>query len=234
MAEKRPQRTSVDSLGLTRNGLVARSATGTAVARTLVGTTDRIVVSNGNGAGGDPTIDVGSAIVQTTRAVATGQGLTGGGDLSTNRTVSIASFSGLLAQDFDPTSRTYTKNTITTLKSYDVGVNGHIVLTGLALPARGNAALKTRLLVKYSNNTVDFIENATDQALTDTMQGLANFLMGDAASGVNAKNNGKRVQSVSFEVQNTDTNNDVTADIGVFRVRGYVFPAGGGSVTVTP
>lgn len=46
------------------NGLWARTGSGTGAARTLTGTTNHITVTNGDGVSGNPTVDVGSDIVQ--------------------------------------------------------------------------------------------------------------------------------------------------------------------------
>lgn len=146
----------------------------------------------------------------------------------------IPSYVGCLAKDFDPGPVNYIKNQITTIKTYTAGPGSSIEVTGFQLPARGNNQLKTRILFKFNDNSSKFVENATDGTLSDTFQGVANFLMGDAAAGVNADSDGKRVVAVAFEVQNLDVNNDINADLGVFRVRAYVVPAGGGAITVTP
>jgi len=147
----------------------------------------------------------------------------------------IPAFTGLLAQDFDPVSTLYVKNLITTIKTYSVGDGASIQLVGYQLPPHdGTGLLRPRLLIKFSDNSSIVIDNNTNQTKQDNFQGIANFLMGDATTGQNAQNNGKRIVAVAFEVQNTDVNNDIQADIGTFRVRAYVVPAGGGSITITP
>ncbi|MFX8441167.1 hypothetical protein ABTL81_19515, partial [Acinetobacter baumannii] len=70
------------------DGLVVRSA-GTVAARTITGTGNRIVVANGNGTGGNPTIDIGSDVVTVARSITTGTGLAGGGTLAADRTLSL-------------------------------------------------------------------------------------------------------------------------------------------------
>ncbi len=54
--------------GVSSNGLLARTGSGTAAARTITGTTNRITVTNGDGASGNPTLDVGSDVVVLTGA----------------------------------------------------------------------------------------------------------------------------------------------------------------------
>jgi hypothetical protein len=146
----------------------------------------------------------------------------------------IPSFTGCLAQDFDPVSTLYVKNMTATIKTYTAGGGSHIMITGFQLPARGQATLRPRIQIKFSDNSTIFVENLTDATLSENFQGVANKLMGDASTGQAASNDGKRVVEVAFQVQNTDVNNDVTQDLGVFRLRAYVVPAGGGTITITP
>jgi len=49
---------------LSANGIVARTATGSAAARTITGTTGEIEVSNGDGVSGNPTLTIGSGIAK--------------------------------------------------------------------------------------------------------------------------------------------------------------------------
>ena len=49
--------------GLATNGIVARTAANTVTARTLTGTTGRITVTNGDGASGNPTVDLATTSV---------------------------------------------------------------------------------------------------------------------------------------------------------------------------
>lgn len=147
----------------------------------------------------------------------------------------VGGFTGLLARDHDQGSTLYVKNTTVTLKEYDVGAHGHLVLHGLRLPPVVNAALRTRLLITFQDTTTVFIENANAVLpLNDTAQGLGNFLMGDAANDQAATNDGKAVRKIAFQVRNSDAVNDITADLAAFRVRAYAHPLGGGAVVTTP
>lgn len=51
--------------GLSTNGLVARTSSSTAAARTITGTTNVITVTNGDGVSGNPTLTVGSLVART-------------------------------------------------------------------------------------------------------------------------------------------------------------------------
>jgi hypothetical protein len=50
------------------NGILSRTALNTVAARTITGTTNRISITNGDGVSGNPTIDVGSNIVDKSAA----------------------------------------------------------------------------------------------------------------------------------------------------------------------
>jgi hypothetical protein len=54
--------------GLSSNGLVTRTSSSTAAARTITGTTNVISVTNGDGVSGNPTLDVGSLVAKTDTA----------------------------------------------------------------------------------------------------------------------------------------------------------------------
>jgi hypothetical protein len=88
--------------GLTGTGVLVRTGTGTATVRTITGDSE-IVVSNGSGVSGNPTLSIASTIardlevtaavsgkVDTSRTISTTAPLAGGGDLSANRTLSIS------------------------------------------------------------------------------------------------------------------------------------------------
>ncbi|MGH7178596.1 MAG: hypothetical protein ACREJC_14560, partial [Tepidisphaeraceae bacterium] len=50
------------------NGMIARTAAQTSTARTITGTTNQVTVSNGDGVAGNPTLNVGSDVVQIDQA----------------------------------------------------------------------------------------------------------------------------------------------------------------------
>ena len=54
--------------GLSSNGIVARTGSGTAASRTITGTTNVITVTNGDGVSGNPTLTVGSLVSRTDTA----------------------------------------------------------------------------------------------------------------------------------------------------------------------
>lgn len=73
------QDVELDALAaVSSNGLLARTGAGTASARTITGTTDKITVTNGNGVSGDPTITLPDALSLVNPSVSTLLTLAGG------------------------------------------------------------------------------------------------------------------------------------------------------------
>lgn len=109
------------------NGIVARTALNTTAARTLTGTTNRIVITNGTGVSGDPTFDIGTDVVTLT-----------GSQTMTNKTLTspnIAALNGGTAANDDIRIQGTTNATRTT--SYvTLQENGGFVGIGTASPNR--------------------------------------------------------------------------------------------------
>ena len=149
-------------------------------------------------------------------------------------TVSVSGFVGHVAKDHDPADQAYPKGATVTLVTYDVGPSSHLILFALRLPPVVNAALRTRALLTYSDQSTSFHENAnTTNPWTANAQGEANAIMGDAINGAAAQRDGLRLQKIAFQVRNTDAQNDITVDLAPFMVRAQAVPAGGGAVTTT-
>lgn len=135
-------------------------------------------------------------------------------------------FSGVLSKDVNPGSQAYSPG-LTTLGTYDTGAGGSVLPMALQLPATISASIKTVCRLELSDMSVIDIENtAIGATLTYTVDQLALAIMG-ALSGPGTKN-GLRVRIVQFIVNNT-SGGDVTVDLGAFRIRAYVTPAGGGT-----
>lgn len=178
--------------------------------------------------GGDQALapaDVGA--VAPSRSVGTGQGLAGGGDLSANRTISIAAFTGLVARDHDPAQASWTANETKVHVTYDAGPDGVLLPAALRLPATVDVALATEVVFEFHDATTKVITNSSlALTLDDTMQGLADALMGGIGGA--EQNNGRSVRKITFRTRNTTGNAVNNVDIGIFRVRAYAFPRGAG------
>ena len=181
--------------------------------------------------------ETASAKVPTTRNVSTGTGLSGGGALSGDRTISIAAFGGVVSKSLDPGSREYLRNSTTVLWTIDAGSGGQIVPTGAQLPiALAAGKIKPQIAFVFQDGTSVSRNNPnTGAAQGYTMQDIWNAILNDAAAGQPASpHDGKFVKQIRFEVVNTDLGVDTTIDVGTFRVNAIVHPIGGGSLVITP
>ncbi len=167
------------------------------------------------------------SVVTTGRQVTAGAGLVGGGDLSADRTLGIAAFSGVLSKELASAAYSFSANQILTHVVYDAGADGQILPTAVRLPARVDAALETRLLIVFDDNSTALVFNNTNSPMDTNFQGLANITAGDLTTGT--ANNGRSVRKLAFETRNTTGGSIGPTTIGPFRVRGIVFPRGGGS-----
>lgn len=170
--------------------------------------------------------DIGA--VAPSRAVASGVGLAGGGALSADRTLSIATFAGFLSKDVDPASQTYPASSSVVHATYDVGADGMLVPTGVRLPATVDAGLVTELVFEYQDASTRTITNTNTGAhLDDALQGMANFCMGDVSMA--ADSNGHAIRKIILRTRNTTGSDIPGINIGVFRIRALALPRGGGA-----
>ncbi|MFZ5480487.1 MAG: DUF2793 domain-containing protein [Myxococcota bacterium] len=181
--------------------------------------------------GGDQALapaDIGA--VAPARAVNAGAGMAGGGDLSADRTLSIGSFSGLVAKDVDPDTASWGDSEVKVHATIDVGDGGHLVPVAVRLPAAVNDDLETEVVFEFgdgASNPVIIANAATGAVLDLDFAALSLTLMGNLTQG--PANNGRRVRKIILRTRNTTTNTPSNVDIGVFRVRAYAFPRGGGA-----
>lgn len=180
--------------------------------------------------GGDQALapaDIGA--VGTGRQILAGSGLSGGGDLTADRTISITSFSGIVSKDFDPGTLSWTASEVKVHATYDVGSEGELTPVAVRLPATVDAALRTEVVFEFEDASNRIVSNAQSGAVLDLdAMGVAYALMGDLT--VAAASNGRRVRKILIQTRNSDNANPVNnVDVGVFRVRAYAFPRGGGA-----
>lgn len=169
--------------------------------------------------------DIGA--VATSRSVASGVGLSGGGALSADRTLSVAAFVGVLSKDVDPASQDYAASTSVVHATYDIGTEGAWLPTGLRLPPRGHASLVSEAVFEFQDATSRVISNVTDSTLDDTFQGLANFIAGDVTMA--ADSNGQAIRKIILRTRNATGGGVTGVDVGVFRIRALGLPRGGGA-----
>lgn len=180
--------------------------------------------------GGDQAMapaDIGAA--PSTRSVATGTGLAGGGNLSADRTISIVAFTGVVSKDVDPTNGNYAQGAPpVVVLTVDAGADGMLVPFGLRLPATVDGGLRTEAALVFHDNSSVVLTNASSTNVLDfPMQDLANVVAGDLAN--NGLNNGRTVRKVELRVRNNTGSDINNVDVGVFRLRAWALPRGAGS-----
>jgi hypothetical protein len=170
---------------LTGTGIVVRDGGSSFVVRSLVGG-DGINMTNGSGVSGAPTIAVDSSVVRTTREVNSGNGLTGGGTLANNRTISMGTPSSITATSVNEVtsgSHTHaiTENTIRTLISQGAhgalgtyaflrrGLNQNIVRGTSYTSSDG---LRYAGITTRADEQNDSVENANNDAPSGTWQAM--------------------------------------------------------------
>ena len=178
-------------------------------------------------AGGSPAT---RTLVATGRQVSPGTGLAGGGDLSADRTLSIASFTGLVSKDALQAGGTSYASGITVLTdaSVDVGADGLLVPMHIRLPpAVDNTKLNMEVVLVFADNSSVMLVNTDNGSPADfDVLGLADAMMGNLGSS--ASNSGKRLRKIVSQVHNI-TGNPFTTSVAAFRVRAYALPAGAGN-----
>ncbi len=169
------------------------------------------------------------AAAPQSRLVTAGTGLSGGGDLSVDRTVSIAAFSGIVAKDFDPASGlNWSANETKVHVSFDIGAEGMLVPIAMRLPPCVDAALRTEVVFEFDDASTRTLSNgSTGSNLDQDANAIAGFLSGDLSNS--AINNGKRVRRLILQTRNTSGATISSIDIGIFRIRAWAMPRGGGA-----
>lgn len=159
------------------NGMLARTALNTTVARTITGTANQIVVTNGDGVSGNPTIDVGTQVVQTDQANTYTSGLQDFsavtnfiGALRRKRTATAISYVVLNTDGYVGVTDTSAARTITLpdLGTADAGFE-------VTIADDSNGALTNNISVVPGGSDT-FITGISSPFLLDTNLSLRSFL----------------------------------------------------------
>lgn len=179
--------------------------------------------------GSDPISPASIGAVPDTRSVTTTGGLTGGGALSADRSLSIAGFAGAVAKDHDPATSTWTSEETKIHLTIDAGENTMLLPMLVRLPPCVDAALVTEVVLVMSDSSVtNAVSNtSTTTAVEIGMEDLTKLALGHL--GVDGTHDTKRIQKVRFQTRNTTTGTVADKDIGHFRLRAWAFPKGGGA-----
>jgi hypothetical protein len=185
-------------------------------------------VADGEVLARDGTSIVGASVPSTSRLVSTSGGLTGGGDLSANRTLSITAFTGFLSKDHDPGTLTWAPDEVKVHVTYDVGTDGAFLPFAARVPATVDAALATEVVLELDDGTTRIVTNTNTATPSDqNFQGLLTQLAGSVAEA--ARSNGRVVRKIHFRTRNTTGATVSSIDLGEFRIRAFALPRGGGS-----
>jgi len=102
------------------NGLLVRTALNTTISRTIVGTSNRITVTNGDGVLGTPTLDIGSDVATLT-----------GSQTLTNKTLT----SPIINLGSDATGDIYYRNSSGNFARLGIGTNAQVLTVSSGIPS---------------------------------------------------------------------------------------------------
>lgn len=170
---------------------------------------------------------VGGSVPPSSRHVDAGVGLAGGGDLTVNRTISLAAFTGMVSKDFpSAASLLIPANSAVDIGTIDATSAGHLMPVGIRLPPTDRAALRTEFVLEFAPSDTKTVFNTSGSNQDSGMQMLSELCMGDF--NTTATNNGKRIQRIICRIRNS-TGTDETCSFGIFRVRAWCLPKGAGT-----
>lgn len=156
--------------GLATQGVLVRTGTGTATTRTLTAGTG-ITVSNGDGVSGNPTVAVSPAAINhdalqnfvanehinhSSVSINAGVGLSGGGDITTSRTLNLTNTA--------VTPGTYGNGT--NVGQFTVDAQGRITAASNTLIAGGSSVQAFRTTANVTNNSNVTVTNISDLQAT--------------------------------------------------------------------
>ncbi len=167
------------------NGLVARTAAGTYSPRTIMGTASEIDVTNGGGAGGNPTLALASEVVPGTTAVwvpaAAMRPTSSNGCADLTDVETTAGRPDLQVLDFDGTSDEFAQFGVVFPDRWDLGTLTYKVYWTQAAAVSTTARFTLEAVAMGDNETID-VAYGTAIALDDDAQGAAEELLISAES----------------------------------------------------
>jgi hypothetical protein len=103
-----------------------------------------------------------------------------------------------------------------------------LVPIAMRLPPCVDAALRTEVVFEFDDASTRTLSNgSTGSNLDQDANAIAGFLSGDLSNS--AINNGKRVRRLILQTRNTSGATISSIDIGIFRIRAWAMPRGGGA-----
>lgn len=228
------------------NGIVVRTALNVTTARTLIGTTNRIVITNGDGVSGNPTFDIGTDVVTLT-----------GTQTLTNKTLTASSNSlgGItMSLGSDATGDTYFRSS-GVLTRLAIGASGQVLTVSAGLPvwaAAGGGSTPpftdSNTLIAGSVDATKLMRFEIDGFTTSTTRVLtppdSNIIISGSASVLTSgripfvTTNGLLLDNSSFQWDNTNNRINLTGGQSAIRLDGaspaasdaaFVLPFVGGS-----
>lgn len=203
------------SRDVTTNGIICRSSERNASARTLTAGGNGIVVTNGNGADGNPTVALDTGTQLTIDGLTVGRG---GGDIASNTAV------GVNALEANTTGNSNTAIGVDALVSNTTSnyntASGKGALfsntTGSSNTASGSYAL-------YANTTGNYNTAIGVDALFSNTTGNKNTASGKSALYSNTTGNSNTASGYEASKNNTTGNGNVT--VGAYSAAGAYAPA---------
>lgn len=183
--------------GLSTSGLLARTGAGTAAARTLTGTSNRITVTNGDGVSGNPTIDIASTYVGQTSITTLGTITTGTfpyANLSGAPTIPSAIFSTIAVSGQSDVVADTATDTLTLAAGSNITITTNAGTDTITIAATGGGSGGTKTYAVFSPTenqppatnfaTLDTRNSITVLDFDDTTEESAIFasIMPEAAS----------------------------------------------------
>jgi hypothetical protein len=151
---------------LSTNGVITRTGSGTVAARTITGTTNQVIVTNGDGVSGNPTLSLPQNIHTAASPTFAGATLNGNLGIRASSTSSVATQIPVFIADPASTTRTISTRTPAQLRS-DIGVNDGTLTMNVS--GTGLTGSQTFTANQSSAATFTVTSNATSANTVNTI-----------------------------------------------------------------